>query len=160
MILAQRVGEAALAREKRLATAESCTGGLIAALCTAVSGSSAWFDCGFVTYSLDAKQKLLGVPAELLAAPGPVSEPVARAMAVGALARCSADMAVAVTGLAGPAGGEVDRPVGTVWLGWAMRDEGVPVIAQTSCFEYEGDRQAIRERAAETALEGLLTLLA
>ena len=98
----------------RLATAESCTGGLIAASCTELSGSSDWFERGFVTYSNEAKTEMLGVDAALIAAHGAVSEPVARAMAEGALARSRADIAVAVTGIAGPTGGSADKPVGTV----------------------------------------------
>ncbi len=130
-----------------------------AALCTSVSDSSEWFDCGFVTYSVDAKQKLLGVPADILVSPGPVSEPVASAMAFGALSRSNATMAVSVTGIAGPAGGEVDRPVGTVWFGWAVRTGGDPVIVQTSQFDFEGDRSQIRDQATRVAMGGFLTLL-
>lgn len=157
--LIQQVGDAAITRRQTLATAESCTGGLVAASCTSVSGSSEWFDCGFVTYTLDAKKALLGVPESLLATYGAVSEPVASSMARGALLRCHADIAVSITGIAGPDGGEVDRPVGTVWFGWAMREEGRPVIAQTSAFDLEGDRGQIREQAVTVALEGFLNLL-
>lgn len=101
-----------------LATAESCTGGMIAAACTDMAGSSAWFERGFVTYANAAKTELLGVPAELIDQHGAVSEPVVRAMVVGAAARSHAQVAVAVTGVAGPSGGSPDKPVGTVWLGW------------------------------------------
>src|SRR3989344_68861 len=107
-----------LARGQSLATAESCTGGLIAASCTELAGSSAWFERGFVTYSNEAKTELLGVPAQLIADHGAVSEEVARAMAAGALARSRADIAVAVTGVAGPTGGSPAKPAGTAWLGW------------------------------------------
>lgn len=157
--LIQQVGDAAIVGRQTLATAESCTGGLVAASCTSVSGSSEWFDCGFVTYTLDAKKALLGVPESLLATYGAVSEPVASSMARGALLRCNADMAVSITGIAGPGGGEVDRPVGTVWFAWAIREEGKPVIAQTSAFDLEGDRDQIREQAVMVALEGFLNLL-
>lgn len=157
--LIQKVGDAAMAKKQTLATAESCTGGLVAASCTSVSGSSDWFDCGFVTYTLDAKKALLGVPESLLGTYGAVSEPVASSMARGALLRCNADMAVSITGIAGPGGGEVDRPVGTVWFGWARREQGKPVIVQTSAFDLEGDRTQIREQAVTVALEGFLSML-
>lgn len=157
--LVKQVGDAARTRGQMLATAESCTGGLVAAQCTSVSGSSGWFDSGFVTYSLDAKQILLGVPEETLLRYGAVSEPVARSMAVGALNRSNADMAVSITGVAGPGGGDVDHPVGTVWFGWASREEGTPVIVQTSAFDLEGSREDIREQAVKVALEGFLDLL-
>ena len=117
-LLAQQL----LARHWMMATAESCTGGLIAAACTDLAGSSAWFERGLVTYSNEAKTELLGVPAELIAQHGAVSEAVARAMAAGALARSQAQVAVAVTGVAGPGGGSASKPVGTVWLAWRSRD--------------------------------------
>lgn len=157
--LAHRIGAAAIEKGRTLATAESCTGGLVAAQCTRISGSSAWFDCGFVTYSLDAKQVLLGVPEETLSRYGAVSEPVASSMALGALNRSNADVSVSITGIAGPGGGEVDRPVGTVWFGWASRDAGKPAIVQTSAFDLEGSRDEIREQAVKVALEGFLDIL-
>ena len=137
-----------------LATAESCTGGLIAASCTEISGSSAWFERGFVTYSNAAKTELLGVPAALIEAQGAVSEAVACAMASGALARSRADCAVAVTGVAGPTGGSADKPVGTVWLAWAT-PHGVQ--AEHHCFP--GDRAAVRRATVQRALSGLLQRL-
>ncbi len=112
------LADALRARGWRIAAAESCTGGLIAAACTSVAGSSDWFERGFVTYSNEAKTELLGVPTALLAAHGAVSEPVARAMAEGALARAPVQLAVAVTGIAGPGGAVPGKPVGTVWLAW------------------------------------------
>jgi nicotinamide-nucleotide amidase len=118
--LARQVAQALLARQLKLATAESCTGGLIAGVCTAIAGSSAWLERGFVTYSNEAKTEMLGVDAALIAQHGAVSEPVARAMAEGALARSHAQVAVAVTGIAGPDGGSPSKPVGTVWFGWAF----------------------------------------
>lgn len=144
------------ARGERLATAESCTGGLIAALCTTLPGSSDWFDRGFVTYSNAAKAAQLGVPAALLDAHGAVSEPVVRAMAEGALAHSDADWAVAVTGIAGPGGAVPGKPVGTVWLGWARR--GQPTQAQ--CVLLPGDRSAVRSATVARALAGLLSGLA
>lgn len=140
------------ARGWQLATAESCTGGLIAATCTEVSGSSAWFERGVVAYSNEAKVDLLGVDAALIATHGAVSEAVARAMAEGALARSRAQVAVAVTGVAGPTGGSPDKPVGTVWLAWAAQGEGT----RTERCQFPGDRAAVRRATVERALRGLL----
>jgi nicotinamide-nucleotide amidase len=125
--LAQVLG----ARQLSLCTAESCTGGLIAASCTQLSGSSAWFERGFVTYSNAAKHQLLGVPSGLIETHGAVSEEVARAMAFGALAHSRAHLSVAVTGVAGPTGGSPSKPVGTVWLAWAWRDANQQTQCQT-----------------------------
>jgi len=148
------------ARGQSLATAESCTGGLIAASCTELAGSSAWFERGFVTYSNAAKTELLGVPAELIDRHGAVSEEVARAMAAGALTHSRADIAVAVTGIAGPTGGSDAKPVGTVWLAWAERgrdDDGahdtVAVHAEKAWFP--GDRQTVRGATVARALAGV-----
>jgi nicotinamide-nucleotide amidase len=132
-------------------TAESCTGGLVAAALTAVAGSSDVFDRGFVTYSNAAKRELLGVDDALLVAHGAVSEPVAKAMAEGALAHSAAQVAVAVTGVAGPGGGTAAKPVGTVCFGFAML--GIPATARTHHFP--GDRAAVRASAATLALDGL-----
>ena len=137
----------------RLATAESCTGGLIAAACTDLAGSSDWFERGFVTYSNAAKTELLGVPAALIATHGAVSEPVARAMAEGALARSRAQLSVAVTGIAGPTGGSEDKPVGTVWFGWCG---GGQTLAERQVFA--GDRAAVRAQTVRWALDDLLRL--
>lgn len=130
-----------------LATAESCTGGLIAATLTEIAGSSDVVDRGFVTYSNQAKMDMLGVPGALLAAHGAVSEPVARAMADGALARSQATIAVAVTGVAGPGGGSVGKPVGLVWFGLAQRSQAVA----SEQVVFPGDRTAIREAAVRQA---------
>ncbi len=143
------------ARGWMLATAESCTGGLIAAGCTDLAGSSAWFERGFVTYSNAAKTELLGVDAALIATHGAVSEPVARAMAEGAVARSAARVAVAVTGIAGPTGGSPEKPVGTVWFGWCV--DGRTVTARE---RFDGDRAAVRAATVARALQGLRTLLA
>ena len=137
-----------------LATAESCTGGLIAAACTEISGSSAWFERGFVTYSNAAKTELLRVPAPLIEAQGAVSEAVARAMASGALLRSRAACAVAVTGVAGPTGGSAEKPVGTVWLAWAT-----PAGVQAEHHRFPGDRAAVRQATVQRALAGLLQRL-
>ena len=136
----------------KLATAESCTGGLIAAACTAVAGSSDWFERGFVTYSNEAKSELLGVDAALLAAHGAVSGEVARAMADGALARSRADLAVAVTGIAGPSGATEGKPVGTVWLAVARRGDAT----QIERLQFGGDRASIREQTVQHALQRLV----
>ncbi|MEI8325823.1 MAG: CinA family protein [Betaproteobacteria bacterium] len=138
-----------------MASAESCTGGLIAATCTDLAGSSVWFERGFVTYSNAAKTDMLGVDTQLIAQHGAVSEPVARAMALGAVRHSQAQVAVAVTGIAGPSGGSVDKPVGTVWFGWAV---GTAVHTQLQVFA--DDRAAVRAAAVRHALRGLLELLA
>lgn len=139
----------------QMATAESCTGGLIAAACTDLAGSSNWFERGFVTYSNAAKTELLGVDAALIEGHGAVSQAVARAMALGALARSCAQAAVAVTGVAGPGGGSAEKPVGTVWFGWAT-----PVGLVTEMQRFDGDRAAVRQAAVRHALGRLLELLA
>ena len=154
MIDAEMLGRAAAllaacrAAGLRLATAESCTGGLIAAALTAIAGSSDVVECGFVSYSNAAKTAMLGVPAALIVTHGAVSEQVARAMAEGALARSEADMAVAVTGVAGPGGGTADKPVGLVWFAAAGR--GRPTVSLHRVLP--GDRMAVR---AATVLEAL-----
>ena len=137
----------------QLATAESCTGGLIAATCTDLAGSSVWFERGFVTYSNASKTELLGVDAALIERCGAVSEEVARAMVKGAIANSSAQVAVAVTGIAGPAGGTVARPVGTVWFGWAT-----PAGVISERRRFDGDRAAIRLATVQYALQRLMAL--
>ncbi len=137
----------------RLATAESCTGGLIAASLTAIAGSSDVVDRGFVTYSNDAKTEMLGVPAELIGRVGAVSEPVARAMAEGAVARSLADIAVSVTGVAGPGGGSADKPVGLVWFGLARRGAATFTLRHV----FPGDRAAVRLATVREALRLLGT---
>ncbi len=137
-----------------MAAAESCTGGLIAACCTGLSGSSDWFERGFVTYSNAAKTEQLGVPAGLIEAHGAVSEPIARAMALGAVAHSRAQVSVAVTGVAGPSGGSPDKPVGTVWFGWSINGQ-----AWTERLRFDGDRDAVRAATVNHALRKLLELL-
>ncbi len=138
------------ARGERIAAAESCTGGLIAAACTARAGSSDWFERGFVTYSNEAKTELLGVDAALIAAHGAVSEEVARAMVAGALAHSRATLAVAVTGIAGPGGAVPGKPVGTVWLAW-----GRARAVQAERLQLGGDRDAVRGATVAMALQRL-----
>lgn len=152
--LVQHVSQ--LLRQKKwcMATAESCTGGLIAAAMTELAGSSDVFECGFVTYSNHAKEKLLGVSEALLVKHGAVSEQVALAMAAGAAARAEVPLAVAVTGVAGPGGGSDEKPVGTVWIAWWC--EGKSCAQQ---FLFSGDRQNIREATVEQALHGVIRKL-
>ncbi|MGH8427909.1 MAG: CinA family protein [Gammaproteobacteria bacterium] len=150
--LAERVGAWALESGVTLATAESCTGGWIAKCLTDIPGSSQWLLAGIVAYSNAAKTALLGVPATLIGEHGAVSEAVARAMAEGALGASGADLAVAVTGVAGPDGGTAAKPVGTVWFAWAARGE-----ATRSTFEcFDGGREGIRRAAVAFALRGFL----
>ena len=137
-----------------LATAESCTGGLISAACTDLAGSSNWFERGFVTYSNAAKTELLGVDAALIAAHGAVSEEVARAMAAGAIARSRAQVAVAVTGVAGPTGGSRAKPVGTVWFGFMLNGQ-----LSSEVQHFDGDRAAVRLATVQHALQRLVQLL-
>ena len=152
--LAYALGAALERRKWRVATAESCTGGLVAGAITDVPGSSAWFDRGFVTYSNEAKQQLLGVPCALLERYGAVSEEVAQALVEGALAHSAADVAVSVTGIAGPGGATPGKPVGMVCFGFARRD-GVP---RTVTHRVDGDRFAVRAASVVIALEGLNAL--
>lgn len=152
----QALAAALTTRGWMLAAAESCTGGLIAAACTAQAGSSDWFERGVVSYSNEAKTELLGVPAELIARRGAVSGEVAGAMAEGVLARSHANIAVAVTGIAGPGGGSPAKPVGTVWVGLAVH--GTPVTTQL--LQLQGDRAAVRRKTVMQALRLLNQKLA
>ena len=151
--LAERLGRILVARRWTAATAESCTGGMIAGAITDVAGSSAWFDRGFVTYSNAAKVEMLGVGAGTLEAHGAVSEATAREMAAGALARSGADIAVAVTGVAGPSGGSAGKPVGLVCFAWACRGGAIEACS----VRFAGNRAAVRAAAVATALEGLVS---
>ncbi|MDP9046084.1 MAG: CinA family protein [Pseudomonadota bacterium] len=153
--LAVDLGDLLRAAGLRLATAESCTGGLIAAACTALAGSSDWFERGFVTYSNDAKIESLGVAPALIAAFGAVSAEVARSMASGALAHSRADLAVAVTGIAGPGGATPTKPVGTVWVALARRGGAV----EARLLSLQGDRGAVRAQTVEVALTWLTEVL-
>jgi nicotinamide-nucleotide amidase len=153
-----RVSEAMLAHGHHLATAESCTGGWVAKLCTDLAGSSAWFERGFVTYANAAKVDMLGVPETTLVTHGAVSEETVRAMAIGALAHSSADYALAISGIAGPSGGSSEKPVGTVWLAWARSEEGRHVVVARQ-EQFSGDREDVRRQAVWHALAGLLAWL-
>lgn len=152
---AQNLATRLLTQQLKLAAAESCTGGWIAKVLTDIAGSSEWFDRGFVTYSNRAKQEMLGVNAETLVVHGAVSEAVVREMVAGALAHSQADLALSVSGVAGPGGGSPEKPVGTVWFAWQSR-EGEAVAA---CYRFAGDREAVRRQAVRVALEGALALL-
>ena len=143
-----------LKKDWLLATAESCTGGLISAACTDLAGSSAWFERGFVTYSNAAKTELLGVDAALIAAHGAVSEEVVRAMTAGAISHSRAQVAVAVTGVAGPTGGSRDKPVGTVWFGFMLDGR-----LSSEVKHFGGDRAAVRLATVQHALQRLVQLL-
>ena len=137
-----------------LATAESCTGGMIAAACTDLAGSSQWFERGFVTYSNEAKTEMLGVPAELIAKHGAVSEEVVRAMAEGAIRHSRAQVSIAVTGIAGPGGGSVEKPAGTVWFSWSLNAE-----VQSHALLLEGGRAQVRRSSVRHTLQQLLKLI-
>ncbi len=150
--LVERVAHLLTAREARLSTAESCTGGWIAKALTDLSGSSAWFEYGVVVYSNEAKEMLLALDPELLAANGAVSEAVAAQMAAAVRAISNADISVAVTGIAGPQGGTADKPVGTVWL--AGRGPGMRTTSR--CMFFSGDRASIRHQTVVAALRGIL----
>ena len=157
MMVHNDIPELALALTDRawmLATAESCTGGSIAKACTDWSGSSQWFEAGLVTYSNAAKTKLLGVNADLIEAHGAVSEPVAKAMAQGAAVATGAQVTIATTGIAGPAGGTPDKPVGTVWLAWS-----VDGIVRTQHQVFTGNREQVRNATVVFALQHTLELL-
>lgn len=153
--LPQALSKLLLGRGLSLVTAESCTGGWIAKRITDLPGSSAWFDRGFVTYSNSAKVEMLGVSEQTLCNHGAVSAETVREMAVGALHHSHADVAVAVSGVAGPDGGTTDKPVGLVWLAWCRRDEE----PQAERYQFEGDRESVRGQAVEVALRGLIRRL-
>jgi len=155
LALAARLGAAALARGTMIATAESCTGGLVAGAITSIAGSSGWFERGFVTYSDLAKEQQLGVASSTIERFGAVSEETAKAMAQGAVRGAAAQWAVAVTGIAGPDGGSPDKPVGTVWFAWAGPDH-----LQALKRQFNGDRAAVRQASVRVALEGLIDRLA
>jgi nicotinamide-nucleotide amidase len=153
--LAERLGAQLKAHRALLVTAESCTGGWVAQAVTSVAGSSDWFERGFVTYSDESKQQMLGVRPETLARYGAVSEETAREMARGALERSRGTVALAITGIAGPAGGSAAKPVGTVCFAWAGKD----LAASAETRRFAGDREAVRRQSVEYALERILELL-
>lgn len=152
--LCRLVADLMLKNKVFLATAESCTGGLIAAACTDLAGSSLWFDRGFVTYSNAAKMDMLGVDTAVIEQFGAVSEKVVTAMALGAVNHSAAQVSVAVTGVAGPSGGSVEKPVGTVWIGWCVNGQ-----TTTQLCHFEGDRATVRAQTVQHALYGLIERL-
>ncbi|MBN0986984.1 CinA family protein [Amphritea pacifica] len=154
--LVKTLAQLALDKQIRIATAESCTGGWVAQEMTALAGSSDWFECGFVTYSNEAKTHMLGVPEALFISDGAVSEAVVKAMAKGAVDNSRATLSVSISGVAGPGGGTPQKPVGMVWMAWYL--EGSEV--QSRCFQLSGDRHAVRRSAVKEALKGLIKQLA
>ena len=150
--LAEQVGAALKSRGLMLATAESCTGGWVGEVVTSVAGSSHWYDRGFITYTNESKQEMLGVSANTLAEYGAVSEQTVREMAAGALKHSRAHITLAISGIAGPGGGSPDKPVGTMCVAWAMRNG----VEQSQTMHFQGDRVAVRQQAVVAALQGLL----
>ncbi len=151
----RQLADALITRQWKLATAESCTGGWVAKVCTDLPGSSQWFDRGFITYSNQAKSDMLDVSAKLIDDFGAVSEEVASAMVVGALAHSQADVALAITGIAGPSGGSEEKPVGTVCFAFALRGE----MAKLITMQLSGDRDQVRTQAVAVALHGVFELV-
>jgi nicotinamide-nucleotide amidase len=149
--LSREVAQRLLGAKRRLATAESCTGGWIAKLCTDIAGSSDWFECGFVCYSNAAKTRDLGVPEKLIESEGAVSDAVVRAMAEGAIERADANVAIAVSGIAGPSGAVPGKPVGTVWFALAHKDAD-RLECQGHLIQFDGNRDAVRRQSVEYAL--------
>ena len=152
--LTKTLAQILLSRNWTVSLAESCTGGLVCATLTELAGSSEWFERGYITYSNEAKTECLDVSAQLIESHGAVSEHVAKAMAEGARINSGSDVAISITGIAGPAGGSAEKPVGTVCFGWATENQ---TLTKTMCFD--GDRQMVRQQAAEFALTELIALL-
>jgi nicotinamide-nucleotide amidase len=150
--LVQTMADVLGKKQWTLASAESCTGGWLAKSCTDLTGSSAWFDCGFITYSNQSKQDLVNVNKKTLEIHGAVSKQTAIEMAQGALAHSSADICVAITGIAGPDGGTIEKPVGTVWFAWAIKNQGT----KTQKYQFKGDREQVRVQAVIAALQGII----
>lgn len=153
------LAEILLAKSWKMAAAESCTGGLVCANLTQLSGSSEWFERGYITYSNQAKEECLGVDADVLDAYGAVSEEVAKAMAQGALQNAGVNAALSITGIAGPSGGSQEKPVGTVCFGWAIQNDAGENRVFTKTMHFAGDRQSIREQSCLYALNELAKLL-
>jgi len=152
--LTKTLAEILLSRNWTVSLAESCTGGLVSATLTELAGSSEWFERGYITYSNEAKTECLDVPAEFIESHGAVSEPVAKAMAEGARINSGSDVAISITGIAGPSGGTAEKPVGTVCFGWATENQTL-----TKTMHFDGHRQAVRQQATEFALTELIALL-
>lgn len=154
--LVAQVGQALVAHNAMVVTAESCTGGMIAEALTSIGGSTAWFDRAYITYSYESKKEMLGVKESTIQRKGAVSQECVEEMALAALQQSHAKISVACSGIAGPGGGSSDKPVGTVWIAWAM--QGHEAVVTQACL-FNGDRQAIREQTTQTALMGIITLL-
>jgi len=152
--LTKTLADILLSRNWTLSLAESCTGGLVCATLTELAGSSEWFERGYITYSNEAKTECLGVPTQLIESHGAVSEQTAKAMAEGARINSGSDVAISITGIAGPSGGSADKPVGTVCFGWATENQSL-----TKTMRFDGDRQAVRQQATEFVLTELIALL-
>ena len=157
--IAKEVSKLLIARGWTLALAESCTGGLVCAALTDLPGSSDWFERGYITYSNQAKSECLGVPTETIESFGAVSEQVAKAMSEGAQKNAGVNVAVSITGIAGPAGGSIEKPVGTVCFGWTITKENLVAMTICKTMQFSGDRQAVREQARDYALSELIELL-
>ena len=157
--ISKEVAKLLIARGWTLALAESCTGGLVCAALTDLAGSSDWFERGYITYSNQAKTECLGVPAETIESFGAVSEQVAKAMSEGAQKNAGVNVSVSITGIAGPAGGSIEKPVGTVCFGWTIQKENLAAITICKTMQFSGDRQAVREQARDYALSELIKLL-
>ena len=155
----QTIASMLITRDWKIALAESCTGGLVCATLTNLAGSSEWFERGYITYSNEAKTECLGVPAELIESFGAVSEQVASAMASGAQQASGANVAISITGIAGPSGGSTEKPVGTVCFGWAIQISSSESRVISKTIHFDGDRSAIREQAKDYALAELIALL-
>ncbi len=154
--LVSQVGQALVESDAMVVTAESCTGGMIAEALTEVAGSTAWFDRAYITYSYESKREMLGVKETTVQKKGAVSEECVTEMALGALQQSHAKVSIACSGIAGPGGGTPDKPVGTVWLAWAVQGQEDVISEQ---FHFEGDRHSVREQTTEAALKGVLKLL-
>ena len=157
--ISKEVAKLLIARGWTLALAESCTGGLVSAALTNLAGSSDWFERGYITYSNQAKTECLDVAAETIESFGAVSEQVAKAMSEGAQKNAGVNVSVSITGIAGPAGGSIEKPVGTVCFGWTIQKENLAAITICKTMQFSGDRQAVREQARDYALSELIKLL-
>jgi len=157
--ISKEVAKLLIARGWTLALAESCTGGLVCAALTDLAGSSDWFERGYITYSNQAKTECLDVAAETIESFGAVSEQVAKAMSEGAQKNAGVNVSVSITGIAGPAGGSIEKPVGTVCFGWTIQKENLAAITICKTMQFSGDRQAVREQARDYALSELIKLL-
>ena len=157
--LAEKLGNILLQKKLHCAVAESCTGGLLSAAITDVAGSSEWFERGFITYTNLSKQEMLSVPASILSIHGAVSKATVQAMAAGVLTHSQADASIAISGIAGPSGGTLEKPVGMVWIAWATPTRANLPSMHAECYVFKGDRAAVREQSVIAALEGLIHLI-